>query len=352
VIESGRSAILRVTVTGATAGADAAGQAKPIGELMTIDGAQLRLDLITDQLEAPTALAFARDGRTFIAERQGRVRVLRDGTFDERSTFILHDVLMTSSVAGGLLGLELGDRFEQTRFVYTVYTTEAGEGTPRFRVARFREVNGRLGERALVLNDIPAAPTPAAALTIGPDEKLYSAFDDAGDPARARARASYNGKVLRLNPDGTTPPDQPAGSPVYWGDLRSPRGVDWHPVTGALWVLDGGGTNEALRVVDAGGSSVRTNARPPIPLPARTGAASIAFYRGNLLPAFQGDLLVAADEGRHLLRVRLDKRDPTRVVSTERLLQDTVGRVKVVSVGPDGAIYLCTDRALMKLTPN
>ena len=91
-------------------------------------------------------------------------------------------------------------------------------------------------------------------------------------------------------------------------------------------------------------------------LPARTGASALAFYRGTLVPAFAGDLFVAAEEGRHLLRLRFDKRDPTRLLSTERLLQDPDSpsapsrpRTRASSTSPPTARCCGWDRARVAL---
>jgi glucose/arabinose dehydrogenase len=347
VIESARSVALRVTVTGATSGTPSPAPATTT-LLTTIDGAELRLDVLSDQLTAPTALAIAPDGRVFVAEREGRVRVLRNGALDPQPAVIIDEALMTSASQGGLLALVLDAQFERTRFLYAVYTVAAPEGTRRFRLARYREVDGRLGERVVLLDQIPAATRPSASLGVGPDGRLYVAFDAAASTGRTPALASYSGKVLRLNTDGTTPQDQPAGLPVFATDFQSPRGLDWHPATGALWLADVKRRDvEELRIVDAGSSTSRAR----IPLPAGTGAAAVAFYRGTLLPALTGDLFVAAEEGRHLLRLRFDKRDPARLVSSERLLQDVAGPIRTVSVAPDGVVYVGTDRAVLRLGP-
>ena len=205
----------------------------------------------------------------------------------------------------------------------------------------------------MLLDDIPASPEgPAGSLGFGPDGKLYLAFDDGGDPSIARRAASYSGKVLRLNADGTTPADRPGGRPTYSTDVRSPRGFDWNPGSAALWLVDArSDTEQELRII---GRDIPRFTRPTtrvVALPPQTGAGSMAFYRGDLLPALQGDLLVAAGEGRHLLRIRLDKRDSTRVLASERLFEDLGVAVTLVSVAPDGAVYLGTDRALLRVGP-
>ncbi len=371
VIESGRSAPLRVTVAASAAAAVPTSTDQSHGEVTTTDGARLRFDLVADGLESPTSLGIARDGRVFVAERQGRIRILRNDAVDSdglrrspggpagvetsaEPAVVLDDVLVLGSSVGGLLGLALDPEFERTRFVYVLYTSASRERAPVFRLARFREAGGRLGERLVLLDHVPASSVrPAGAIGFGPDGNLYAAFDDAGDPQHARQLASFNGKILRLNADGTTPADQPASSPVYATDYRSPRGFDWHPVTGALWSLDEIGLDtDEVRVVGTDASRSRQSARRvAIALPAETGALSLVFYRGAMVPAFRGDLLVAAGTGNHILRMRFDRRDPTRVISTERLLHDQVADVSVVGVDAAGAVFFCTDRALLRLVP-
>jgi glucose/arabinose dehydrogenase len=350
VTESARSAALRVTVTGSTAGPSSASLTSTT-LLTTTDGAELRLDLLAEELRAPTALAIAPDGRVFIAEREGRVRILRSGVLDPVPALTIHEVLTTSAGDGGLLALALDAQFERTHFLYAVYTVAAPEAARRFRVVRYREVDGRLGEQVVLLDGIPAAARPAASLGVGPDGQLYIAFDSGAATGRTAALASSSGKILRLNTDGTTPRDQPAGSPVFAADFQSPRGLDWHPVTGALWAADVKRSDvEELRVLVPGGA-VGSTSRTRIALPGGTGAAALAFYRGTRLPTLTGDLLVAAEEGRHLLRLRFDKRDPVRLVSSERLLQDVAGPIRAVAVAPDGVVYVATERAMLRLGP-
>jgi glucose/arabinose dehydrogenase len=347
VIESARSAALQVTVTGLTADAPPMANATSTRLLTTTDGAELRLSVLPEQPDAPTAFASAPDGRVFVSERGGRIRILRGEALDPEPAIDIEEVLVTDTSEGGLLALALDAQFERTRLLYAVYTVLAREGSRQFRLVRFREVGDRLGERVVLLDGIPAGPRPSAALGTGPDGRLYVAFDASTRTGRTAALASYSGKVLRLNTDGTTPEDQRTG-PVFATDFQSPRGLDWHPSTGALWVADVKRRDlEELCVVDAASSASSRR----IPLPGGTGAAALAFYRGTLLPAFEGDLFVAAEEGRHLLRLRLDPSDPAKIVSSERLLQDLDSPIRAVSVTGDGTLYVATDQAVLRLGP-
>jgi glucose/arabinose dehydrogenase len=348
VVESQRSAALRVTLTGSTAGGPPANGGTPAALLKTADGIELRLDVLSDQLQAPTALAVGSDGRVFVAEQEGRIRVVSNGVLDPQPALIIHEVLPTSAGEGGLVALALDAQFDRTHFVYAAYTVAGAEASRRFRVVRFREVNGRLGERVVLLDDIPTGSQPAAALATGPDGRLYVAFEGSPGAGRTPAVASYNGKVLRLNVDGTTPQDQPSGMPVFAADVHAPRGLDWHPALGTFWIADTVRRDaDELRVLAAEGGHMRAR----LPLPAGTGAAGLAFYRGTLLPAFAGNILVAAEEGRALLRLRLDPRDPARIVAAERLLQDQNAAMRAVATSTDGLIYVATERALLRVGP-
>jgi glucose/arabinose dehydrogenase len=361
VVESSRSGALRVTMSGSTAGvgagaatslspsaANRAATASLTTDLTTRDGLHLQLRVITDELESPTALAFAPDGRAFIAERRGSVRTLASGTLSASSDAI-DDVRMAGAIDGGLIGLALDPDFDRTHLAYALYTVEGRDGGLRFRVARFREVNGAFGERAVLMDDLAAAASgPTGAIGVGPDGMLYVALDDGGDPSQAVAPTSYSGKVLRIARDGTTSSDQP----VYAPDQGSPRGLDWQPQTNALWIADQktGLAGELEMITPGGVQQARGVARARVPLAARVGATSLSFYDGDLLPAFRGDLLVAARTSGQLLRLRFDRRDQTKVLSTERLVTDT-SSLALVSVGTDGAVYLATDRALLRLAP-
>lgn len=340
-LESVRSSPLNVILVGqATTMRGAASQPDQM-IVATVDGLRLRVTAAAEGLEEPTDLAFAADGRIFIAERGGRVRIVRDGRLLPSPAATLRDVLATDRK--GLLAIALDPDFDRTQFVYLVYTADSG-----FRLARFRAAGDVLIERAVLLDAIaPSALHPAASLRSGPDAKLYLGVDDADAADAAGDLGSYGGKVLRLNADGTTPADQAGGTPVFAMNVKRPSGVDWD-ANGALWIVESG----LLQVVVADTRLERrgrTVAR--YSLPDGTGASALSFYHANLIPAFQGNLFIAGSDDRAILRLQFDRKRPAQVVSTERLLLDAFDTVRATGVGRDGAIYFCTSNALMKMAP-
>ena len=337
-VESDRSSALNVVMTGAAQ----MGLAAVSPSVTTAEGATFALRRIAEGLHDPSDIAFAADGTMFVAERGGMVRAIRDGVLLPGAALDLTDVVVAPR--GGLLAIALDQKFDETGFMYALYAVDAPRDGLEFLLARFREVQGRFAERATLLDRIAASPDGASgALRIGPDGKLYVALDNAADAAAAASTGTYNGKILRLNADATTPSDQPASSPIHSSDHPEPKAMDWHPASGDLWVIDG---------VDPSGGRVRRAAsRTGYSLPQGTGASAAAFYRGSLMPMFRGNLFIAAEAGRQLMRLRLDPEDPTRVSSVDRLLKDEIGPVRVVAEGRDGALYIASDTALYRLAP-
>ncbi|HVL66191.1 MAG TPA: PQQ-dependent sugar dehydrogenase [Vicinamibacterales bacterium] len=342
VVESAKSAPLRVTVVGATAPA-AADPLQDGDAVVTADGARLTARLVAEDLHEPSDIAVAPDGRLFIAERGGRVRVQSGGGLT--TGLVLPEV----APPGGLFGITLAPDFARTRTVFLAHTA-AADGSMTLRIARYREFEGHLLDRLVLLPDIPVGPEPAAALRFGPDGKLYVAVGDGGDADAAARLADFTGKVLRLEPDGRTPRDQPAASPVYWHPVRAPRALAWTAGGGTMWMVEEAGGMERIRALRGPAEDAsRGGQRAAYVLPRPLGAAAAAAYGSTALPHFEGDLFIAARAAGYLLRVRFDPEDPTRAVSSERLLENRLGPVHAVAVGPDGALYVCAGERLWKL---
>jgi aldose sugar dehydrogenase len=316
----------------------------------TLDGVRFRVETLLTGLEIPWSLNFAPDGRLFVTERPGRVRIVTLGGSSELALTL--DGVFAQGEAG-LLGLALDPEFSQNRFVYIYYSAVASGG-PVNRIVRYREVNSRLAERVVLLDNIPASQIhDGGRLRFGPDGLLYATAGDASDANIAQDVASLAGKILRINRDGSVPRDNRFSSPVYTYGHRNPQGLDWHPSSGDLWAVEHGSSgNDEVNAIRPGlnfgwprieGAATMTNMESPItfysPSIAPSGAS---FYRGQRLPQFANNLFVAALRGTHLLRLTVDT-SARRVTAQERLLEGTFGRIRDVVSGPDGHLYFCTN---------
>src|SRR5918995_5574382 len=127
----------------------------PTGEVfVTDDGVRFRVEVMATSLQIPWSLVFAPDGRLFVTERPGRVRILNLTTRTSELALTVEDVRAEGE--GGLLGLALDPDFAQTGFVY-LYHTATASGRAVNRVVRYREVANRLAERVVLLDNIPAS---------------------------------------------------------------------------------------------------------------------------------------------------------------------------------------------------
>jgi glucose/arabinose dehydrogenase len=317
----------------------------------TADGVRFRVDTIATGLVFPWALAFAPDGRLFVTERPGRVRILDLAARTSELALTLDDVFAQGEA--GALGIALDPDFAANRLVYLYYSARLSSGGAINRIARYREVAGRLGERAVLLDNIPANTIhDGGRLRFGPDGLLYASAGDAANTNLPQDLATLAGKILRINRDGTTPRANPFGSPIYSSGHRNPQGFDWHPATGDLWGSEHGNTgNDEINVIESGanygwprieGNQAQTGMRTPIvfynPAIAPSGAS---FYRGEQFPRFASNLFVATLRGTHLRRLVVDA-SARRITSEERLLDGTFGRIRDVVSGPDGYLYFCT----------
>ena len=355
---------------------------KGAGEMATAPGgaAPFRVETVAAGLEVPWSIAFAPDGRIFLTERPGRVRVIEDGKLRAEPLATITDVSTGSE--SGLMGLALDPQFAKTRLLYLSYTYR-GNGK-QARVVRFRETSTGLTDRKVIIEGLPAADIHVGIrLRFGPDGKLFMSLGDTARRDLAQRLDSLAGKLLRLNDDGTIPPDnpfvnQPGARPEIWSyGHRNPEGFDWQPGTNVMFDtdhgpsgFDGPGGGDEFNLVERGKNygwpvihHTQTREGMESPLLEYTPAvapASGMFYRGSAFPEFQGNYFFGCLKGKCIIRVTLDGRS---VRSQERLLQNTYGRIRDVAEGPDGAIYFSTsnrdgrgspasdDDRLMRLVP-
>ena len=344
-------AIVLATVAGAPAGAQ---------EFKTEDG-RIRVVTVASGLEHPWGLAFLPDGRMLVTERPGRLRII--GVDGKLSAPVEGVPEVYETGQGGLLDVALDPRFSENRLVYLAYSEPDGKvaGTA---VARGKLADDRLEDVQVIFRQQPKVSGPnhwGSRLVFAPDGERFQRD-------RSQNLNEHLGKLVRINPDGSVPEDNPFTGrdgirpEIFSLGHRNMQGAALHPRTQRLWIVDHGarggdeinipepGKNYGWPIItfgrDYSGLKIgEGTSKPGLELPIHYWDPSIApsgmaFYTGDRFPAWKGDLFVGALAAKLLARLELDG---TRVVQEERLLKDLDERIRDVRQGPDGLIYLLTD---------
>lgn len=332
IVEGNRSGPLQVIVSAALAAGFTSSQAQwPNETESTRDALRFRIEKLTDGVDRPADAAFAPDGRLFIADRDA-VRVLSSGALQETPALSLP----ADDPSQRLLSIAFDPDFERTRFVFLLQTMDSREG-PVVYLARYREVRGLLGQRAIVFQTAIASDADASGvLRFGPDGKLYI----------AAGSEDSSGKVFRLNSDGTMPRDQAGTTPAVAAGVAFAEGLAWDPRAPVLWIIDNDVDGAHLSGVSMSPPPVRAIVRAREDLPPKAG--SIVFYTADAIPELRNNAFVASKDG-YVLRLRFAADDPSRVSDSEKLLDNQVGPVHVLVTASDGTIYFCTQTAVGRL---
>jgi glucose/arabinose dehydrogenase len=287
-------------------------------------------------LQVPWGLAFLPDRSALVSERTTG-RILRIGPNGAKRVAMRVPGVATNAGEGGLLGLALSPRYAQDRLIYAYMTTARDNRIVRFRLGgRVRPIV--TGIRRGVIHD-------GGRIAFGPDGKLYAGVGETGDRGLAQRRGSQNGKILRMNPDGSVPPDNPfRGSRVWTLGHRNVQGLAWDS-GGRLWATEFGqdrfdevnlirrGRNYGWPVVEGTGPTQGGRfTNPLITWPTSQASPSGAAIAGNTL-------YVAALQGRCLYRMALNGE---RLGPPARLLANPFGRLRTVAPAPDGSLWVMT----------
>jgi len=356
--------------------------------LHTADEPDILVRVLTRGLSHPWSLAFLPNGDMLVTEREGRLRIIRRGVLDP----VAIKGVPAVSAAGqftGLLEVALHPRFSDNHYVYLTYRS-AEES--RVVLARGTFDGAALHDvRTLWQSTGPPFTTSSGSrLLFAPDGTLFMPMGGAPDPftngMRAQDTSDPAGKILRFRDDGTPPPDNPfVGREGFLPEIyslghRNPTGLAFNPRSGELWAAEYGpqggdevnavrpGRNYGWPVVSYGraynGPRVseqwwREGMEPPeiVWLPSIS-PAGMTFYTGERLPAWRGNLFIAAlMVGRIERTGRLERvvfNDAGEEIRRESILTELRQRIRDVRQGPDGFLYVLTDEdegAILRIEP-
>jgi len=344
----------------------------------------IQVETVVSGLNHPWSLAFLPDGAMLVTERSGALRLIVGNRLQKSKVAGVPQVWARGQ--GGLLDVVLDPDFAENQAIYLSYSEPTAQGG-RTAVARARLVRDGSTARLERLVTIFRMSNPTSSgrhfgsrLVFARDKTLFITVGERGRRERAQDPFDHAGSVIRINRDGSTPADNPFadgknGLPQIWSiGHRNPQGAALNPQTGALWTVAHGaaggdeinrpeaGRNYGWPIISYGvhysgarigvGTHKDGMEQPLYYWDPSIAPSGMAFYTGDLISAWKGDLFIGALRGQILVRLRLDG---DKVVAEERLLAGKYRRIRDVRQGPAGALWLLTDDrdgALLRITPN
>ena len=322
-------------------------------------------------LTHPWSLAFLPDGRMLVTERPGRMRIVtRDGKLSAPLTGVPSVVARSQA---GLLDVALDRAYGQNHTIYFCFNAALGGSVTVARAQLDTGATPRLDDVTVIFRqDGPpswSGNNVACRIVQAPDNNLFVSLGDHFGPRdEAQNLANHLGKIIRIKPDGSVPPDnpfvgKPDAKPEIWSyGHRNAEGLAFNPADGKLWEQEHGpqggdeiniiekGKNYGWPVigygVDYSGAKIHESThkagmeQPVWHWTPSIAPSGMAFYTGDLFRGWKGSLFNGALKFQLLSRLSL-KGDAA--VSEERVLQGLHERNRDVRQGPDGALYLLTD---------
>jgi glucose/arabinose dehydrogenase len=326
-----------------------------------------KLETVVDGVDTPWSVAFLPDGRMLVTEKSGRLRVVEKGRLLPEPIGGTPEVW--SRGQGGLLDVAVHPHYARNGWIYLSYSDPGADGSAMTVVVRGRLREGRFVEQQTLFRAPPELYRTGGVhfgsrFVFDGKGHLFFSIWERGHKEDAQDLSRPNGKVHRINEDGSIPKDnpfvgRPGALPSIWSyGNRNPQGLARHPVTGELWESEHGprggdelnriepGRNYGWPVITYGmnydGTPMTDRTaqegmeQPVVHWTPSIAVSAVDFYTGSRFPRWKNDLLVGALAEEELRRVRLAG---GKVVHQEVLFKG-VGRVRDVVSGPDGFIYV------------
>jgi aldose sugar dehydrogenase len=292
----------------------------------------------TENLKIPWETLFLPNGNILITERPGSITILEKNT---RQVINVEGVKHVGE--GGLLGAAIHPNFNSNNYIYLYYTTESNNQLTN-KLFRYKLNNNELSEEKLILDGIKGSSNhDGGRIAFSPDNYLYVTTGDAEDPNSAQSLTSLNGKILRINDDGTIPADNPFKNAIYSYGHRNPQGITWDP-EGNLWSTEHGpsGSNtgwDELNLIEKGknygwpiikGDETKEDMINPVIHSGKStwAPASAVYYKGSIL---FGGLRGAA-----LYDYDIEKK------TIKENFKNAYGRIRNVAIDSEDNIYITT----------
>jgi glucose/arabinose dehydrogenase len=359
----------------------------PIPEMIETQDYKVKVEILADNLEVPWSIDFLNENTALITERPGRVRIVKNGQLIETPLQGTPEVLNEGQ--GGLLDVAVDPNYEDNGWVYLAYSHElknegnSEEKTPAMtRIVR-GQIMGNQWKNQQIVFEAPEETYRdtrhhyGSRIVFDPQGYLYFSIGDRGARPLAQDVTKPNGKIHRVGRNGDIPTDNPfvgnqnAIKSIFAFGNRNPQGLAVHPETGELWETEHGpfggdelnlirkGKNYGWPLITYGknynGTIITEETQgegleqPNLYWKPSIAVCGLDFYQGDLFPLWRNKLMVGAlkYEEVKLLHIVGDR------VIHEQTIVKNLGRVRDVSTGPDGAVYVVLNNPdkVIRLTP-
>lgn len=355
----------------------AAGGALAQDTSVQTEAGAISVETLASGLTHPWGMAFLPDGRLLVTEREGQLRIL--GTDNELSAPIEGTPEVFNQGQGGLLDVALDPEFDRNQRVYLSFA-EPGEGGASTALGRGRLVDDRIEDFQVIFRQQPKVQGPnhfGGRIVFTPEGLLFLTMADRFKFEPAQDLSNHLGTIVRLNPDGTVPKDNPfvddenALDEIWSYGHRNIESADIDPATGKLWIAEMGplggdelnqpeaGRNYGWPTVSWGQNYDGSDIPDPPTHPEFADAvrhwtpvispSGMAFYTGDLYAEWQGNALIGGLSEEGIVRVAIDDE---KVTDEERI--PLGARIRDVEEAPDGTVYVLTDRvngSVLRLKP-
>ncbi|WP_246703525.1 MULTISPECIES: PQQ-dependent sugar dehydrogenase [unclassified Rhizobium] len=340
----------------------------------------VKVETIAAGLEHPWAVEVLPDGAYLVTERPGRMRLVRDGKISAPISGVPEAY---AHGQGGLLDVALDPKFASNRTLYFTASVagNGGSGTAVFR-ARLSQDGKQLTDvkRIFLMNKLSRGDLQyGSRIAIARDGSLFVSLGDRRQQDRAQDFQDDAGSIIHIENDGSVPADNPfkdgkRALPEIWSKgHRNPQGITFDSETNKLYTAEHGarggdeintpeaGRNYGWPIISYGvnysgtkigvGTAKAGMEQPRFYWDPSIAPGAIAVYRGKMFPEWNGDFLVTALKFELLSRLSQDGKG--KITERERMFDDKFGRMRDITIAPDGALLITTDEddgALLRIS--
>lgn len=321
------------------------------------DAVELKDVVLTQNLTFPWEILWGPDNQIWMTERGGKISKVNPATGAVTPLLTISEVV--SNGEGGMLGMVLHPDFNTTPHLFVVYNYNNGSNY-REKVVRYTYNGTALSSPTIIRDNIAAAGIHNGSRLLIINDKLFISTGDASDQSTPQNASSLNGKILRLNLDGSIPADNPVAGNPYWSlGHRNAQGLVF--ANNRLYSSEHGPNNDdEVNIIEKGrnygwpdvqgkcngsGEQLFCNAHN-VKEPIKTWTPTIAacgmdYYNNDLIPQWKNSLLLVALKNARIYQLKLGA-DFNSVDHTNEYFNNKYGRLRDLCISPDGKVYICT----------